>query len=398
MGVLFMRYRIKRDYNRTKMIELQIKEFTHKNFRAVCLTGALTVLTLVSVFSGDSANGAVSEGSVEKPSVQKTYDPKLLGSYTTTVDFQYMTHGNTQRKISAPYGALIGVRSSKDNPAFIPITQKVNWGNTLKRMWVAKLDRPDVSGATRTWADRIVMRYKNKVRDVKTIDTFVDQVDLAAREMDARINYNAMCSSLRISQCQSLQMTMDRIGGRNLVAYGMTELFPGQNGDFNYQSLDLILRNAGENYLDAIPAGGDDLLSKGLYQFTSLAIRRDDSKKIGGVTFVDNFAGMKLSGSVVHLKMRDSHKAAFAFATYNIANTMRGMNEVDAHRLATTCPISDVTELIAVSHHQPSRSWSAGRRWVHEGCNKPLRMYLNSHLTEYATKTAANYRALMSHP
>ena len=127
---------------------------------------------------------------------------------------------------------------------------------------------------------------------------------------------------------------------------------------------------------------------------TSYAIRRDDSGKLGGVNFVENFSEKPIGSSVVHLKMRASHRAAFAYATYNIGVLMRGLSIPEQHRLATSCPTNQLGQVVAVAHHQPVGAIQAAHRWVAAGCNKPYTTYLNTALRDYASKTEANYEAI----
>jgi hypothetical protein len=195
------------------------------------------------------------------------------------------------------------------------------------------------------------------------------------------------------TSCGSYKKIMGRFNGQHIVAYGMTEIFPAQNGLYNFRALDTLLQHAGENYINSIPALGDTLLSRGIYQFTSHAVRRDNTA-VGGANFVDNHAGMKLPGSVLYLNGRDSHKAAFEFAAYNIGMLVRKLDKQELNTLVNKCSIDQLTEVIATSHHQPSRAVSNAQRWIHAGCVKPYRTYTGEHLGTYARKTAINYSAL----
>lgn len=363
------------------------------------ITIALFAFGLSKCVSPD-ADAAVPEVKPEMVlvKVQDNYDLRVepvptSGAENTTVDFTTL---GKSKKVGALMGAYFGVKASKDRPAILPESMDVNWGENLKMLWDKKTNIKNVSPATLKNADRIVTDYANAERDTKSIQVFVSEVGGIVRETHASINYSSLCTAMRIggNGCSGYKKVMGRFNGLNIVAYGMTEIFPAQNGQYNFRAMDTLLQHAGENYIDSIPALGDILLSKGLYQYTSLAIRRDNSGKLGGANFVDNYAGMKLPGSVLYLNGRNSHKAAFEFAAYNVGNLVKGLSPSQINALANHCSIEDMTQFIAISHHMPSRSARFAHKWVIEGCKKPLINYLDKHLKLYALKTKSNYAAL----
>jgi hypothetical protein len=314
------------------------------------------------------------------------------GKEPVEVDFSYMGKGS---KVGPMMGAYFGMSATKDRPAFVPDSATVNWADNVQMLWNKKLKFKNVTPSTVKNAHLIVDGYANSPRDTKSLRQFVDQVDVIVDETHTSINYTTLCKSMKIAddKCGSFKKTMGRIQGKHIVAYGMTEIFPAHNGKYNLIALDTLLRNAGENYIDAIPALGDKLLSRGLYQFTSYAVRRDDHL-VGGANFVDNHAGMKLPGSVLYLEGRNSHKAAFEFATYNIGMLVRKLDDKGVKTLATKCSTEQLDEYIATSHHMPARAVKNAVSWVKGGCVKSYRSYTGEHLGEYAKKTSLNYTAL----
>jgi len=316
------------------------------------------------------------------------------GHETAEVDFSYMAKGS---KIGPMMGAYFGIPSSKDRPAFVPESATVNWADNVQSLWNKKLKFKNVTPSTVKNAHIIVDRYASSARDTKTLREFVSQVDVVVDETHASINYTTLCKSMKIAdnKCTAFKQTMGRVQGKHIVAYGMTEIFPAHNGEYNIIALDTLLRNAGENYIDSIPALGDKLLSKGMYQFTSYAVRRDDHL-VGGANFVDNHAGMKLPGSVLYLTGKNNHKAAFEFATYNIGMLVRKLDDKGVKTLATRCSMEQLDEYIATAHHMPAKAVKNAVRWVNAGCTKSYRAYTGSHLGEYAKKTSLNYTALSS--
>lgn len=330
---------------------------------------------------------------IEKTDIQpKAIGPK--GDETVSVDFSYMAKGS---KVGPLMGAYFGMAASKERPAFVPDRADVNWGENVEKLWKKKLAIKNVSPSTEKNAHIIVDRYNNSARDTKSLRQFVSQVDSIVEDTHTSVNYTTLCKSMKISasKCTGFKTVMGRVQGTHIVAYGMTEIFPAHNGSYNVVALDTLLRNAGENYIDSIPALGDGLLSKGMYQFTSYAVRRD-GHAVGGANFVDNHAGMKLPGSVLYLTGSDNHKAAFEFAAYNIGMLTRKLDDKGIRTLVTKCSMDQLNEYIATSHHMPNRAVSNAVRWVKGGCVKNYRAYTGEHLGTYAKKTSINYKALTS--
>ena len=362
---------IRRHPSFKRKLQLSVSRFTHTHFRTICATVLLaSILAISLVVPHEKAKGSVEE--ISSPDDLMLYDSaagttvkpieqKKLGDYTMTVDLHYLRRYGKPSHIGAPYGALVGIKSNPIHPAFIPDSLQVNWAKTLDHLWQVKLAKTNVTPATVKWASHITQKYAHQPRDTKSISAFIHEVDKIAVTTHHQIDYPSLCDALHINQCQMYKDTMSRVRGENLVAYSLSEVMPSHDGAENYIMMDTLLRNAGENYVDAIPSLGDPLLSTGFFQFTSYAIRRDNSGSLGGVTFIDNFAGRHLSGSVAHLRPHEAQKAAFEFAAYNMANIMRGMNQTDANRLAHVCMMTGLTDIIATSHHMPVPAWAAAK-------------------------------------
>ena len=290
-------------------------------------------------------------------------------------------------------------RDAKGNvlPVIIPASASINFADNLSRLWDRKLKIANVSGATRNNADKIVLRYTNSFPDTKSATSFVAEIDGIAIGSHKAIDYAALCGNLHIApvQCQALRQVSGKIRGQHLAAYGMTELFPSQNGEFNYTLLDTLLKNAGENYIQSIPALGDTLLSVGFYQFTSYAVRHD-ATNVEGASVVSKVSSEKIPGSVMALEGSQHHQAAYYFAVYNMARLVQKLSVKDAHTFAG-CNMGGVTQFMATAHHMPTRAISNAQSWIAGGCTKPFRAYTSAHLKEYATKTVNNLVALEDH-
>ena len=177
-------------------------------------------------------------------------------------------------------------------------------------------------------------------------------------------------SAYRLNQerCKLLLSIVGDMQGKDLIAYGMTELLPSADGDLNVKYLDLILRNAGAQFLYYVPALGDRYASIALYQFTFFALREDD-EKVEGVSVVNSFVkegGDKLPGSVVLLSGHQHHTAAFYFAVHNLASFLSrlGQQEVKTLLVIHHKVQVEMVVLVACAHHSPGHTFPTATRWL----------------------------------
>ncbi len=293
-----------------------------------------------------------------------------------------------------------------------PEFDKINFVENLGDLWQRKLAR-GVTPATQKSYQEVVARYQASDRGLTTLPEFVAEADNEIKTVNAALDYDALCSTwderVRKSSakekhylygggCSLLKDMASQISGRDLVAYGMTELLPSREGMVNARLMEVLLQNAGSEYLNSLPALGDPMLSFGFYQFTSNAIRHDADGAQGASMinlYVDKSAQLT-TGSVIGLKGVEHHRAAFMFAVYNIANWIRFSTPEERDELRQLLPshMDQVAQFMAVAHHLPAPAINRARHWVQGGGEKPLVSYLGPSLTIYANKTKTNRAAL----
>jgi hypothetical protein len=295
---------------------------------------------------------------------------------------------------------------------------QIDWSDVdltqnLRYMWERKVTTQPVTPAVRKSVAKIITRYEQSEHRTTTLPAFTKRVDHIVNDARSNLDFTGLCARYRLSsdRCVRLQYLSGRITGRTLIAYGMTELFPSQDGETNRKMLDMMLRRAGEDYINSIPALGDKYLSMGFYQFTSFAVRHD-ADGVQGASVVSMFAGRdrKIAGSVMQLSGDDQHRAAFYFAVYNLAVLLMepkyddkgklvrsGLTAKQYASLKAHSPISeaDLTVFMAASHHLPGGARRATASWLQEGCKRPLRDYLRGDLPMYGKKSMANLEALI---
>lgn len=353
------------------------------------LVGSCTVLTTRSP----------ADASASTLPIKVVYEDSGLRPMMKRVDLTYLKNV----KLGGVAGAYFGAshKDSDGNVMPLPAAANINFSANLQYLWERKLAIPGVTGAARKGARVILARYDNSDPQYKGIKTFVHEVDEQAQLAHNSIDFPAFCTRIKLKpfQCSTLKRITATIRGKQLVAYGMTEVMPTWDGDLNYTILDTLLRNAGENYIQSIPAMGDKLMSLGFYQFTSHAVYKGETSE--GANVVSDFVADKsaqIPGSVVDLKGADHHRAAYYLMTYNMARLVRRLNEQDSQRLLSgQCSRTSLTQFIATAHHMPTRAVDKAHDWIKGKCQQSITYYMGDHLTEYATKTRNNLEALESH-
>ncbi|MEK7602329.1 MAG: hypothetical protein AAB472_02490 [Patescibacteria group bacterium] len=293
-------------------------------------------------------------------------------------------------KLSALY---MGVRGEAPDYAQIDYTEN------LLHAWKLKLAIDGVSPATQKSYTKIIARYETGNKGRTTLPAFVGTVDQEITRVKYTINFGKLCAKKEISQdgCELLRDISFAITGEDLVAYGMTELLPFQDGKSNVKLLKVLLPSAGSAYLNSLPALGDTRMSCGFYQFTSYAVRHD-GERVEGANVVSQFVPSKyqIPGSVVSLIGNDHHRAAYYFAIYNIARWIQVSSASERTELRRLFPthMGEVTQFMAIAHHLPTPAIAKARNWVEGHGKKSLASYLGPELRLYAKKTKENKKAL----
>lgn len=150
----------------------------------------------------------------------------------------------------------------------------------------------------------------------------------------------------------------NKIDEKCLLAYGMTELMPSADWNFNKEVLNFLLTNWWENFVMNLPAIADNYTSFWLYQFTSLAVydtwnKQEWASKINLYLPKNN----KIPASVTKLQWNDHHKAAYLFAMYNLYTLVNNKDEEIIKALELLInqkDNNDLAQLIAIMHNYPA--------------------------------------------
>lgn len=293
------------------------------------------------------------------------------------------------KKLSDLYAKFLGIPNGP-----VPREASIDFEKNLAHLWAGKIERKDSSDSTQANVDQVLAYYranKNKM----PLKEFVRLADKEVSLVKANIDWAKLCRIERLNgeRCQILLAISKGIVGKDIIAYGMTEIFPAADGALNVAFLDLLLRQAGAEYVDSLPAIHDGYLSFGFYQFTSFAVYDANDEKRGASIVNQAVRGSaRIPGSVISLRNGDHHRAAYMFAVHNIATLLRLANAKEVKNLGKLHAKhqDEIVQFIAISHHLPGPAIKGARHWMGSGMKTELQVSLRNPLREYAHKTQGN--------
>jgi hypothetical protein len=289
----------------------------------------------------------------------------------------------------------------------MPHSITVDYSNTLRDLWNAKLQRSRYRPEIKTVGERIIRDYDSKDPGRMSIAQYVAQADETSRSLCrsldwARAGHGYFHGLLGIGtniQKENLLRNMAcQIGGRELVAYSLTELMPSEiDGAFNRDVYDLLLRTAGRRYIESVPAVYDHMISIGPYQFTSYALY-DNGRDRRGASVPNQYLPetLRIPANVIGLRGNDHFKAVWLFAVDNEAHLLRKLNshELSVMERGWRSYRSDLMVYVATAHHLPAPAISAARRWLDHDAHQPYYRSCATGLGRYAIRSMNNYRVL----
>ncbi|MBI2102555.1 hypothetical protein HYT55_01850 [Candidatus Woesearchaeota archaeon] len=281
--------------------------------------------------------------------------------------------------------------------------KKPDFEAALAALWDYKTDHRSARNPAAKQAERELVREYRRNPHKTTLKEYIKDADKTTSQVYDSLNWSKVREAYHLSaeKTKLLQKGLKTIRGKEIIAYGMTELFPSTDGKRNTKVLDYLLREAGATYLESLPAMYDKYSSFGMWQFTSFAIC-DSRDCLEGASKMSRAlpAKYQIPGSVNKLRGDDHVAAAYLFAANNLALlisrlTPKQQKNLEKH-LETTAKRKDddLVQFIATAHHLPGIAIRNARSWLTEGTKKDFSAYSKRKLRQYATKTKNNYAAL----
>jgi hypothetical protein len=364
---------------------------------ALVMAGALSAVGIVGYLGKEKfgeAFSVLSEREARKVKLENevSFNPGFLAGRTVNDLFAY----------------YLGFADKTLVPDKITISPAEN----IKKLWAKKLDRR--AGVTEV-AKQAAILAEQKYRVGAAVEKisfgeYVKSVDAHLSNLRVSIDFKALGKSLSLEgeDLHALKVAAKEIGGREIVAYSMTELLPGANGEYNAKFFDLILSNYGVEYLHWVPALYDEYTSFGPYQFTKFALYdaggvREGASKINQFVKDQKY---KIPGSVIKLEGRAHDRAAYMFALFNIAMLIQETEtSEDVKKLIQVFQKKKdiLVGMIACMHNLPVTKYSF-MEWIKAGASgmpSPRNVsYLRKSVNNYRyignARSSVNYRTVLS--
>lgn len=311
------------------------------------------------------------------------------------------------------YTDYLGLKKGVIAPPYV----EVSFENQMKLLYNKKVNfsKCKKNGKCKEASDTVLVQmpilFKNYLDNDKkkmSLKTFVGVADNKVMLAKKSLDWNKVCKryqpkndtqALNKKKCALIQEVVSRLTGKDMVAYGMTELLPSAEGRLNVAYLDVLLQNAGAEFLYHVPALGDEYASFGFYQFTMYALRRD-AEATEGASIINSFVkdgGEKIPDSVVYLKGHEHHVAAFYFAVHNLSRMVFSLSSEGLKNLSKKHESyqDEMVMYVAAAHHAPGTAHKKTVRWINGGMKTSLLgAYRGLRIHPYAVKTKANLIAV----
>lgn len=280
----------------------------------------------------------------------------------------------------------------------VPAKVSIDFHRQLKSMWVRKEKRSGQNSVVKKTSELLQKSYVEQAPTRMNLKEYLNWVDGILSEVKRSMNWELLgqIKGLSTQERKLVKEIAKSIDGRDLIAYGLTELMPSRDGKLNYLVLDFLLKNAGLEYVDRIPAMYDPKTSFGLFQFTEYALYDVPGKPKRGASIINQALPeeQKIPGSVSKLRGAQHYKAAFLFMIENIANLAnRRYNSLNSTWQNNK---NDLVMFTATAHHMPVPALGAARRWLDNNARLAFYISCGRHLRKYALKTKANLEALQN--
>lgn len=352
--------------------------------------------------------------------------PEEIASEESTQKFQKVEHGPkvyemgslAGRKVGDLFAYYLGVPAG----SVVPETLTIDFEKVVSDLWEKKVER--VQAKKPDWADNTRMAKKvfsemyekRQPEEEMTLESLVSEADEVIQDTNAAVDWEALnmlnipsakFQSLHDEDVYLIKNIANRITGKMLIAYSMTELMPAlKDHEMNADMYAFLLKNAGPEFLGSIPALSDNYLSVGMFQFTSYAVYDYDGEK-RGASIINGLLPKekRISGSVVRLLTREQQmRAAQLFAIENITRLVLGIRAGDDKKLmnqrlqrlekqASEMSVGFL-QFIASAHHDPGEARQAFRSWIDDNFEGSHAARANERVEGYIRKSHGNYHQL----
>ncbi len=267
---------------------------------------------------------------------------------------------------------------------------------------------------------KLFEEYDPEKAKLSSLETYRASIETSLSEVRAHMDLGKMAEIRAFKHFGEEHVALLKkleamISATGLLAYSVTELMPTQGADapVGIELYDFLLRTAGLDFLERIPAEGDDKISLGQFQFTEFALYGVAGHERGASLVQKHILPKQfhIPGSVAQLRGADHQKAAHLFAIHNIAHAISKLSVKQVEALCADMKWIDAEDLVAftaAAHNLPAPSYHAfeayaGEYLVAKKHGKDLDYDLIDYIRNrspqlagpYAKKTGDNYQVLL---
>src|SRR3989344_8957 len=269
----------------------------------------------------------------------------------------------------------------------------------LDVLWAEKLRKFPNRPVIRTAFEERAKKYNQKNATTMSLDGYIAEAQRSIDIVNVHLNWDKVGEmyGLERHKLRLAKAISTSLDGRDLIAYALTELMPTTNGELNKKVFDTLLRKAGREYIELIPALYDKYASFGQYQFTSFALYSIGTSHRGASKVNQALpSNYRIPDSMIRLEGNDHHKAAYLFSIHNIASLISTLNGSNYGTLDKVWKHnkSNIVKYIATAHNRPASASKAAKRWLSNGARYDFTSSTDRHIRGYAIKTGQNWKAL----
>lgn len=365
---------------------------------------AATVLTGPKVFTSSEKSESIQSGTIS-PDVTSgeviADEREVLGEQLHTMDIEYEMGELSGWRLNNLYADYTGQERKERGEPVEPTPEilKINFLDCLRNMWSRKVDRSEGNRVVVRAQAELITEYEQSAITTMTLADYIAEAESTARDLRNQFDWRVIKDQEGISDSDvdMLRMLVQKIDGSMMVAYAMTELMPTSTGNLNAAMMEFLLQNAGREFIEMIPAMGDDLTSFGPFQFTSWALYQVDEERRGASRINASLPeSARIKDSVIYLRGNDHIKAAFMFAVHNLSFLLKKITDTQKQILlaAAERDFLNVAKFMATAHHQPYDSLRFAKKWLDAGAIGGYEKYVEDRFIIYSDKTSNNLDAL----
>lgn len=296
------------------------------------------------------------------------------------------------KKLGGLYKHYLGLEDS-----IVPKILKVDFEKQLKTLWQMKEEKSGLTRPAEKTRDNLFEEY-NKKRTGMDLEMYKNEATSSVENVYNNLNWEKAGKKFKLNEnkIDLLKEFAKEIKGSEILAYSLTELMPSDTGEINVKILDLLLKNAGREFVESIPAVYDHYTSFGPFQFTHYSIFNDGKKREGASKLAEFLNIDNFPSSVTNIRGNQNFEAAYLFAIYNLILLIKSLSSANIEKIKKYWNKNedDLIQYIATAHNKPADARKAARRWIDNDLKSDYSISCKKIPLLYAKKTKSNYKAI----